>query len=84
MYKVDKASLRKRIGWKLLPPSRHRALAIDLPQWAADALVVENHVRLGLADRLRVLLAGRLEVRSQTFTEYAPGRVESWSSTSTA
>jgi hypothetical protein len=66
--------------WKIpllkIWPWQHQDLA-DLPPWAKDALYVENRVELSFADRLRVLLSGRLRVRSRTLTENVPGRVVS-------
>jgi len=48
----------------------------DLPWWAQDAIYCDHRVSLSFADRLRVLVSGRLRVRSQTLTENKPGRVE--------
>lgn len=49
----------------------------DLPAWAKDAIYVENRVELSFLDRLRVLVSGRLRVRSRTLTEVPPCRCES-------
>lgn len=49
----------------------------DLPTWAKDAIYCETVVDLSFADRIRVLLSGRLCVRSRTLTETRPGRVQS-------
>lgn len=50
---------------------------IDLPKWAKDALYIETEVRLSFPDRLRILVSGRLQVTSRTFTQNVPGRCTS-------
>jgi hypothetical protein len=56
----------------------------ELPVWATDAVMVETEVHLDWRDRLRVLVRGQLWVKSQTFTEHKPGRVESVSDVAVA
>jgi len=71
---IHQSSL-KRLLLKLWP--WHHQYVGKLPDWAKDAIYVENQVSLSFADRLRVLASGRFRVRSQTLTEEKPGRVES-------
>lgn len=76
-YASDARPRWRRILTKLWP-GVHQPVG-DLPAWAQDAIYVENRVALSFVDRLRVLLSGRVRVRSQTLTENKPGRVESTS-----
>lgn len=46
----------------------------DLPEWAGDRLTVVTDVQLDLRDRVRVLITGRLSVRTSTDVEHALGR----------
>lgn len=75
-------SLDPRPWWKRTAakmwPWRHLDVP-DLPEWAKDAVFVETRVELSFADRLRVLVSGRIRVRSQTLTENAPARCETTS-----
>lgn len=58
-------------------PWRH--LDRELPDWAKDEIVCETEIELPLVDRLRVVVSGRMRVRSYTATERLPGRVETQS-----
>jgi hypothetical protein len=49
----------------------------DFPEWAKDGISNRTTVHLGWADRLKVLLFGRLEVDTFTATEHEVGRTES-------
>lgn len=73
-YALDERPLWKRWLLKIWPWT-HQEVG-DLPTWAQDAIYCENRVELSFADRLRVLVSGRVRVRSQTLTENKPGRVE--------
>lgn len=55
----------------------------ELPEWAKDAVHVDNDVVLDWKDRLRVLFGARIFVQTATFCETPPGRVESVSKATT-
>ncbi len=83
-FRMQRPPLLRRLGWKLLPPTRlNVGVPHPLPDGFEDAITVETEVQLGVKDRLRVLLQGRLLVQSITLTEHNPGRCESLSSVST-
>ncbi len=72
-------TLRERILWRLFPSQAlpmHPTIT-GLPEWAQDAINLETTCHLDFADRLRVLITGKLVVKSRTYTAIAPGRVES-------
>ena len=48
----------------------------EWPEWAKDAIVVDVEIHFSWADRLRVLLRGRADVRAKVFTEHLPGQVK--------
>ena len=73
-FALDERPLWKRSLLKIWP-WKHQEVG-DLPPWAQDAIYCENRVELSFADRLRVLVSGRVRVRSCTLTEHKPGRVE--------
>lgn len=64
--------IRFFIGWH--PPMP------DLPPWAKDGLITCVSVNFCWRDRLRILLTGNVSVKSYTFCENPPGRVETQSS----
>jgi hypothetical protein len=72
-YYVDTPwTWRDRLRWKFFP-SRHCELPPNVPAHWEDVLVVKVTVKLGLVDRLRVLLSGVLVVDSRTVTEHKVG-----------
>lgn len=73
-FSVDRTSWMRRLGWKLLPPSRLGAIGAQPPGFE-DALIVDTEVHFGWSDRIRVLFGGRLLVRSVSFTQHRPGLV---------
>lgn len=76
-YTLDSRPLWRRLLTKIWP-WKHQEVG-DLPTWAQDAIYCENRVELSFSDRLRVLVSGRVRVRSCTLTENKPGRVETTS-----
>lgn len=72
---VDPRPMWKRVLSRLWP-THHQPLP-ELPAWAKDAIVMETVISLSFADRLRVLVSGRVRHRAYTFAENVPGRVES-------
>lgn len=53
---------------------RYSFFGAELPEWASDAVHTEVEVRLGFADRLRVLLFGRFGMCVVAYTENLIGR----------
>lgn len=82
-FGIQRAPWLRRLGWKLLPPTRLNHDA-PWPSDCGDVIRVTTEVHLGLKDRLRVFIQGRLLVESITFTEHKAGRCESSSGISTA
>lgn len=74
----------RRLGWRLLPPTRDRLGQGEPRQWCSDVIYVNVDVHLGRVDRLRCLLFGRLAVRSRVYCEHQPGRTDAESGVSTA
>lgn len=69
---------RDRLRWKLFP-GKHPEVPMPKDYTAADCLITDTRVGFGWADRIRVLLTGKVMVRTQTATEHAVGRCESTS-----
>ncbi len=63
----------ERLGWRFFP-SRH----CDIPDKVGmhDAVITVTKAELSFADRLRVLISGRVEVQSKTATENLVGSHE--------
>ena len=76
--------LLRRLGWRLLPPTRPTLGLSESRDWCSDVIHVNIDIHLGLVDRLRCLLFGRLEARARVYTEHQPGRTEAESEVSTA
>lgn len=71
-YYVDTPwTWRERLKWKLFP-SRHCELP-SAPATYQDCVVVRTVAMLSFADRVRVLLSGRLTIETKTVTENIVG-----------
>jgi hypothetical protein len=62
-----------RLG-RWLFPGRH--CWFHEPDWSDDMIIVRTQVKLGRADRWRILLSGRFEVVTAVAVENPPGRTE--------
>ncbi len=84
-FTIPKASWRRRLGWKILPPGRFSPIEVPhpLPDDFEDVLIINSDVHLSFKDRLRVLLSGRLHLRSITLMEHSPGNCDTQSEVST-
>jgi len=45
--------------------------------WARDVIFTNTQIHLGIADRVKILVFGKLNVNISTSTEHLPGRCES-------
>lgn len=83
-FTVPRASWPRRLGWKILPPTRlNISMPHPLPDGFKDAIVVNVGINLSFKDRLRVLFFGHLTVHSITLTEHPPGNCDTQSGVST-
>lgn len=62
---------KERLRFKLFP-SRYCSVP-EAPATYADCVVVKTIATLGVLDRLRVLISGRLVVETKTVTEHIVG-----------
>jgi hypothetical protein len=68
-----KPTWREKVGFKLFP-SKH--VEAPTPKWkelSGDCLVIGTVSVLSWADRLRVLISGRVHTHSKTITQYSIG-----------